>query len=161
MKSMKSLVKLYGIAVFLVATGVVAQPLYKSVNEQGEVTFSDKPPPSAVEVQEVQVQPGPSEARLQESLERTKRIESQASDLEAANTERAKQRKDAQLQLQQPAKENEVQPVTDYNNGNSYPNRPLYPPVIRPPIQPEHPLLPAAPERPVQLPAAPIMAPRM
>ncbi len=29
----------------LFASSVVAQPLYKSVNAQGEVTFSDSPPP--------------------------------------------------------------------------------------------------------------------
>lgn len=145
----------------MATTSGVAQPLYKSVNERGEVTFSDSPPPSAVEVQEIQVQPGPSEAQQLESIERAKRIESQASDLGAANAERAQQRKDAQLQLQQQAKETEVQPVTDYNDGYSYPNRPLYPPVIRPPIRPEHPILPGGPGRPVQLPAAPVVAPRL
>ena len=148
-------------AVSLFATSSVAQPLYKSVNEQGEVTFSDSPPPNAVEVQEVQVQPGPSEAQQQESIERAKRIESQASDLGVANAERAQQRKDAQLQSRQQAKETEVQPVTDYNNGYSYPNRPLYPPVISPPIQPERPIWPGGPGRPVQLPAAPVVAPRL
>ena len=105
------------------------------------------------------MQPGPSEAQQQESIERVKRIESQASDLGAANAERAQQRKDEQLQSQQQAKDTEVQPVTDYNNGYSYPNRPLYPPVITPPMRPEHPIAPDGPGRPTQLPAAPIMAP--
>jgi long-subunit acyl-CoA synthetase (AMP-forming) len=158
---MHNRVKWCCIAFSLMATSGVAQPLYKSVNERGEVTFSDSPPPSAVEVQEIQVQPGPSEAQQLESIERAKRIESQASDLGAANAERAQQRKDAQLQLQQQAKETEVQPVTDYNDGYGYPNRPLYPPVISPPIRPEHPILPDRPGRPVQLPAAPVVAPRL
>jgi len=158
---MSNRLKLCSIAVSLYATSVVAQPLYKSVNEQGEVIFSDRPQSGAVEVQEVQLQPGPSEARQQESIERAKRIESQAIDLGAANAERAQQRKDAQRQSRQQAKETEAQPVTDYKNGYSYPNRPLYPPVISPPIQPEHPVLPEGPGRPVQLPAAPIMAPRL
>lgn len=158
---MSNRLKLCSIAVSLYATSVVAQPLYKSVNEQGEVIFSDRPQPGAVEVQEVQLQPGPSEARQQESIERAKRIESQAIDLGAANAERAQQRKDAQRQSRQQAKETEAQPVTDYKNGYSYPNRPLYPPVISPPIQPEHPVLPEGPGRPVQLPAAPVMASRL
>jgi len=158
---MSNRLKLCSIAVSLYATSVVAQPLYKSVNEQGEVIFSDRPQPGAVEVQEVQLQPGPSEARQQESIERAKRIESQASDLGAANAERAQQRKDAQRQSRQQAKESEAQPVTDYKNGYSYPNRPLHPPVISPPIQPERPVLPEGPGRPVQLPAAPVMAPRL
>ena len=158
---MQNQIKWCCFAVSLFATSGVAQPLYKSVNEQGEVTFSDSPSPSAVEVQEIQLQPGPSEAQQQESIERAKRIESQASDLGAANAERAQQRKDAQLQSQQQARETEVRPVTDYNDGYSYPNRPLYPPVIRPPIQPERPILPDRPGRPVQLPAAPVVAPRL
>jgi hypothetical protein len=115
-----------------------------------------------VDVQEIQVQPGPSEARQQESAERVKRIESQANDLGAANAERAQQRKLEQQQGQQQARETEVQPVTDTNNAYSYPNRPLYPPVIRPPIRPEHPVAPDGPNgpgRPVQLPARPIIAP--
>ena len=159
---MHNRVKWCSIAFSLMVTSGVAQPLYKSVNEQGEVTFSDRPPTNAVEVQEVQVQPGPSEAQQLESIERAKRIESQASDLGAANAERAQQRKDAQLQSQQQqAKETEVRPVTDYNDGYRYPNRPLYPPVISPPIRPEQPILPDRPGRPVQLPAAPVIAPRL
>lgn len=149
------------ITVSLFATSVIAQPLYKSINERGEVTFSDSPQPSAIVVKEVQVQPGPSAAQQQESMERMQRIESQASDLGAANAQRAQQRKDAQLQSRQQANENEVQPVTGYNDGYSYPNRPLYPPAIRPPGQPERPVLPDSPGRPVQLPAAPVLAPRM
>ena len=156
---MRNQVKSCCIAVSLFATSVIAQPLYKSVNGRGEVTFSDSPQPNAILVKEVKVQPGPSEAQQQESIERVKRIESQASDLGAANAERAQQRKDAQLQSQQQAKDTEVQPVTDYNNGYSYPNRPLYPPVITPPMRPEHPIAPDGPGRPAQLPAAPIMAP--
>ncbi len=158
---MQNQIKWCCFAVSLFATSGVAQPLYKSVNEQGEVTFSDSPPPSAVEVQEVQLQPGPSAAQQQESIERAQRIESQASDLGAANAERAQQRKDAQLQSQQQAKEPEVQPVTGYNDGYSYPNRPLYPPGNRPPIRPEQPILPNRPGRPVPLPATPIVAPRL
>ena len=159
---MKILLSMCGMAICLFASGVIAQSLYKSVNEQGEVTFSDSPPPNAVEVQEIQRQPGPSEARQRESAARVKRIESLANDLGSANAERAQQRKDAQAQAQQRTHENEVQPVVDYNNGFSYPNRPLYPPVIRPPVRPVHPVAPGGPNRPgrpVQLPAAPILAP--
>jgi len=124
------------IALF-VSSIAIAQPLYKSVNDQGEVTFSDSPLPNAVEVQEIQVQPGPSEARQQEAAERIKRMESQANELGAANAERAQQRQQAQQQAgEKQASETEVQPVTDYNNGYRYPNRPLYPPVIKPPVRP-------------------------
>ena len=152
-------VKTCCIVISLFTASVVAQPLYKSVNSQGEVTFSDKPLPNAVEVQEVHVEPGPTEAQQRESAESLKRIESQANDLGAVNAERAQQRKDAQQQTQQQAKDNEVQPITGYNDNYNYPNRPLYPPVARPPVRPEHPANPGIPGRPVQLPAAPIRAP--
>ena len=62
-------------------------------------------------------------------------------------------------QIQQ-AKDNEVQPVTGYNDGYNYPNRPRYPPVISPPVHPGYPAIPGGPGVPVQLPAAPIMSPR-
>ena len=150
-------VKICCIVISIFASGVVAQPLYKSVDEHGEVTFSDSPPPNAVDVQEIQLQPGPSAAQQRESAERVKRIESQANDLGAANAERAQQRKEAQAQQQ--VKENEVQPITGYNDGHNYPNRPLYPPEIRPPVRPVHPIAPGGPGRPVQLPAAPMLAP--
>ena len=157
---MRMSLKRCSLVIVLFATGAAAQPLYKSVNDQGEVTFSDRPPPGAVEVQEVQVQPGPSEARQLESAERVKRIQSQADDLGASNAERAQQRKQEQQQAQQKAKETEVQPLaTDTNDTYSYPNRPLYPPVIKPPIRPEHPIAPGGPGRPVTLPAGPIAAP--
>ena len=148
-------VKTCCIVISLLTTCVVAQPLYKSVNSQGEVTFSDKPLPNAVEVQEIQVQPGPTEAQQRESAESLRRIESQANDLGTANAEREQQRKDVQQQAQQQTKDNEVQPITGYNDNYNYPNRPLYPPVVRPPVRPEHPINPGVPGRPVQLPAAP------
>jgi hypothetical protein len=153
-------VKTCCIVISLFTTSAVAQPLYKSVNSQGEVTFSDKLLPNAVEVQEIQVQPGPTESQQRESAERLKRIESQANDLGTANAERAQQRKDAQQQVQQQTKDNEVQkPITGYNDGYNYPSRELYPPGIRPPVRPENPINPGGPGRPVQLPAAPIRAP--
>ena len=147
------------IVIAMLGSCVVAQPLYKSVNEQGEVTFSDSPLPNAVDVQEIQVQPGPSADQQHESAERLKRIESQANALEAANADRAQQRKEAQQQARQQANENEVQPISGYTDGYNTPGRPLYPPVTRPPVRPEHPVNPGGPERPVQLPAVPIWSP--
>jgi len=149
-----------GLLALFTASVAVAQPLYKSVDAQGKVTFSDSPVPNAVEVQEVQVQPGPSEAEQQEGTERVKRMESQANDLGAANTERAQQRKQAQDQhTGKQASETDAQPATGTNNGYSYPKRPLYPPVVKPPMRPEHPLVPGGSGRPVQLPAVPITPP--
>jgi hypothetical protein len=43
------------------ATTVTAETLYKSVNDKGEVTFSDSPPENADRVEQIQVQPAPTE----------------------------------------------------------------------------------------------------
>jgi hypothetical protein len=149
------------ILVCLSVNAVCAQSLYKSVNDQGEVTFSDSPPDNAAEIEEIEVQPGPTEAQRRESAERAKQIESLANDLGDSNAQREQQRNEARQQAQKQAQENEVQPVTGYNDGRGYPNRPIYPPVARPPLQPELPILPEAPGRPVQLPAGPVLGPGM
>lgn len=147
------------VLVFLSMGAVYAQSLYKSVNDQGEVTFSDSPPDNAAEIEKIEVQPGPTEAQRREGAERAKQIESLANDLGESNTQREQQRIEARQQAQQQAQENKVQPIGEYNDGRGYPNRPIYPPVARPPVRPELPILPEVPGRPVQLPAGPALGP--
>ncbi len=69
--------------------GVSAEKIYRSVDKKGEVTFSDEPPPSAVNVEQVEIQPAPTESEYRESVERVQRMESQAGEMGAARTERA------------------------------------------------------------------------
>ena len=136
------------ILVCLSVGAVYAQSLYKSVNDQGEVTFSDSPLDSAAGIETIEMQ-------RREGTERARQIESLANDLGESNTQREQQR----IEAQQQAKENEVQSIDEYNDGRTYPNRPIYPPVTRPPVQPEFPILPGAPGRPVKLPAGPASGP--
>ena len=84
--------RLIFIAICLSASNVIAEPVYKSVNEKGEITFSDSPPPAAVDVQQIQVQPAPTESQVQESQAREKRINAQANELGAANAQRQQNR---------------------------------------------------------------------
>ena len=79
------------LAICLYSTGAVAEKIYRSVDQQGEVTFSDEPPPNAMDVEQVEVQPAPTEAERRESVEQMKRMESQADELGAARTERTPQ----------------------------------------------------------------------
>ena len=123
------------------ATGVLAETLYKSVDEKGEITFSDSPPENAARVQEIQVQPAPTEQQQRESMEREKMIQSQANELGAANAARAKEREE-QVPQEIPAA---VEPVQTYNRGVNQGNTQ---PVQRP-----------VPGRPVQLPARPVQRP--
>lgn len=66
----------------------IAEPIYRSVDKEGEVTFSDKPPSTAVDVKQVEVKPAPTEAEHKESMERAQRIENQANEMGAAHAER-------------------------------------------------------------------------
>jgi len=133
-------VKIFFILFSCAAASVAAETLYKSVNEKGEITFSDSPPENAANVQEIQVQPAPTEQQQRESMEREKMIESQANKLGAANAARAQEREEQKPQEVPQA----VEPIESYNTGNYYRNNPQAP---NRPIQP----LPGNP-RPTPLP---------
>jgi Domain of unknown function (DUF4124) len=60
---------------------VAAGQIYRSVDAEGNVTFSSQPPANSVTVDQVSVQPGPSEAAQQEAQERMQRQESTANEL--------------------------------------------------------------------------------
>jgi hypothetical protein len=79
------------VAALLFANTSVAEPIYKSTNAQGQVIFSDEPPPNAVSVEQIEVQPAPTDAEHRESMERIKRMESQANEMGAARRERSPQ----------------------------------------------------------------------
>lgn len=121
------------------ATAVTAETLYKSVNDKGEVTFSDSPPENAERIEQIQVQPAPTEQQQRESMDRESRIEKQANEIGNANASRAEERAAAE-----PQKEPEVvEPVETYNRvyNNDRDNR-----IPARPVQP-------LPGRPIQLPA--------
>ena len=126
---MTYLAKIIFILFSCAAASVAAETLYKSVNDKGEITFSDSPPENAAHVQEVQVQPAPTEQQHRESMEREKMIKTQANELGAANAARAQERKEQAPQEMPKA----VEPIESYNTGNYYrdnprvPNRPTRP----------------------------------
>ena len=121
------------------ATTATAETLYKSVNDKGEVTFSDSPPENAERIEQIQVQPAPTEQQQRESMERESRIEKQANEIGNANASRAEERAEAEPQeVPDP-----VEPVESYNRVYNNDQR------NRVPARPVQPL----PGRPVQLPA--------
>jgi hypothetical protein len=101
------------LAICLYSSGAVAEKIYRSVDKQGEVTFSDEPPPTAVDVEQVEVQPAPTEAEHRKSVERVKRMDAQANEMGEARAERA---------LKPPEQlPEEVQPtetIQHYDDGN-------------------------------------------
>ena len=131
--------KIFFIVFSFAAASVTAETLYKSVNDKGEVTFSDSPPENARRVEQIQVQPAPTEQQMRESMETENRIKEQAKEIGDANAARERERAAAQPK-EVPAA---VEPVETYNrvyNNGQYNRRPGRP------VQP-------LPGRPVQLPA--------
>ena len=118
---------------------VTAETLYKSVNEKGEVTFSDSPPENAARVEQIKVDPAPTIEQQRESMKRESRIEEQANEIGSANASRAEERAAAEPQeVPEPVDEVETyNRVYDNYPGNRNPARPVQP----------------LPGRPVQLPA--------
>ncbi len=62
-------------------SGAWAQQVYKSVDEQGKVIFSDKPPADAKSVTPVEIKPGPSEADVRAATQRARAMEQAAGEM--------------------------------------------------------------------------------
>jgi hypothetical protein len=140
------------LGLFLLAGNAVAEPIYRSVDADGNVTFSSEPPADAVNVDEVKVQPGPSAAAQQAARERMQAQEATASELGEARASRVPQRPEPG-----PREPAVVEPVEPVNQYYGYPYRKPRPGYQRPerPVQlPERPIRP--PARPIQLPARPV-----
>ncbi len=141
----------------LPAGTAAAGQIYRSVDAEGNVTFSSQPPDGAVNVDEVSVQPGPSEEEQRAARERMQRQEATASEMSEARASRYQQQPEAGP-VTPVGVEREVVPVNPYYG---YPN--ANPPRDKGPGRlPEKPVnLPARPvqppARPVQLPARPVM----
>lgn len=63
-----------------------AQPVYKSVDEAGNITYSGQPPPEVDSVKQLKLDPGPTEAQQAEAEKRV-RQQAEAADSAAASRE--------------------------------------------------------------------------
>jgi Domain of unknown function (DUF4124) len=132
--------------------------VYKTVDEQGVVSFSDTPPADAADAEKLQIdtpvpQPtGEYEKNLEAMRETTDRM---AEDRRAREKHRAEMRELAarsgsQGQAAQPAQYDHYLPSYSYSSSGHYrPGRPPWRPGYRP--KPEHPIA-RPPHRPVQRP---------
>ena len=96
-----------------------AEQIYRSVDAEGNVTFSNQPPANSVTVDKVSVQPGPSDAVRREAQERMQRQEETADELSKANASRVKPPPAASPAASQPVEA--VDPVDPYY-GYPYPD---------------------------------------
>jgi hypothetical protein len=154
MNRLKQIIVACCMLLMLTAT-YMAEQIYRSVDAEGNVTFSNEPPADAVDVDEVKVRPGPTAAEQKQARERMQAQEATASELGEARASRTPQRPEPAPDT--PAMVEPVEPVNQYYG---YPNRkpPLHDQLPERPVQlPVRPVRP--PERPVQLPARPVRPP--
>ncbi len=68
------------LATSLLCVPALAETIYKSVDAEGNVTFSSTPP-ADVEAQQIELQPGPTPAQQQQSLEAEQNLEAQSNEI--------------------------------------------------------------------------------
>jgi hypothetical protein len=88
-----------GLLLAMLAGTAAAEQIYRSVDAEGNVTFSNQPPANSVTVDQVSVQPGPSDAAQQEAQERMQRQEATANEMSEASARRV-QRQVRPFQIQ-------------------------------------------------------------
>lgn len=122
-----------------------AETIYKSVDENGKVTYSATPPEESETATQVDIAPPPSEERIKAAQQRHERNMETADVLDenrkkrdelTAEENRLKREKQKQLQLQKQAEKN--------NENDNYDGYPYYPsryrprppgkPIIAPPV---------------------------
>jgi len=130
-----------GLLLAILAGTAAAEQIYRSVDAEGNVTFSSQPPANSVTVDQVSVQPGPSDAAQREARERMQRQEATANEMSEASARRVQQKPQATPAVPKPVEP--VEPVNQYY-GDPYGN------------QPRNRFRDRVPPRPVQLPASPV-----
>ena len=133
----------------MLAGTAAAEQIYRSVDAQGNVTFSNQPPANSETVDQVSVQPGPSDAAQREARERMQRQEAAANELGEANASRDQQKPPTTPAVPEPVQP--VEPVNQYYDGPyEYPPHNRIRDRIRDRIDDR------LPPRPVQQPARPV-----
>ncbi len=82
----------------------VADTIYKTVDAQGNITFSNTPPPAGANAQQVDLPPGPTPAEEQQDQQQEQELENSANEMDNGNNPGA----------QQPPTE---QPTSEYQQG--------------------------------------------
>jgi hypothetical protein len=85
------LARVFPTVLLIPVTLLADDTFYRSVDEAGRVTYSAQPPAGAAKVEQVDVPAGPSDAAVQQALERAKKMENAADAQYKAMTERRKE----------------------------------------------------------------------
>lgn len=116
---------------------LAAEPIYKSVDEQGNVTYSAQPPATGVKSETITVPPPPSEEDVRRAEEQASKVKAQADELEKERKSREPEQAAAAATAAPPAGTTVVIPVV-------------------PGVVGEPGVVPVVPVRPAPLPARPI-----
>ena len=117
-----------------------AEPVYKSVDSKGRVTYSSTPLEDAVTVEDVEIFPAPGEERVRETEERLGETREIAKQLEEARKQRESLREEARRR-EQPVPE----PRVSEREPERYPYY-VYPYWGRRPYYPHRPVRPGRPK---------------
>jgi len=119
-----------------------AQPIYKWIDENGNVHYSDRPDPN-VQAEQLFIKPVPESLNSEEPNEAIKRMQATSNELEASRqqreTVRAKEEEKHRQEREQSAKKNEPdnrEPNRHRWYSGRHPQRPLTQPPVQLPIKP-------------------------
>ena len=131
-----------GLLALLCCTYAQAATVYKTVDEDGVVSFSDTKPAGEEPVETLKINAQAPAGTAEEEQQRLEDMRETTDRMAADRMAREKQR--AELRQQQPQTTPQQPDYTDYmgySTGNSrYYRRPVHRPIVRPRPTPEHPI---------------------
>lgn len=103
-ENLRSILCLTGILLIMgsLPDTAAADTIYKTVDAQGNITFSNTPPPEGANAQQIDLPPGPTPAEEQQGQQQEQQLENTANDLGNGNNAGA------------PQAEQPVQPASEY-----------------------------------------------
>lgn len=102
--------KLYPlITLVLVLPLTLTAEVYRTVDEQGNVTYTDSPQADPQKIEKVEIQPGPSEESISDTMERNRAIRKAMEEAQEKRLEKSTARKDRLAKAEQEVEEAEKQ----------------------------------------------------
>ena len=138
---------LHAYLLFSVSIPIAAQQIYKWVDENGNVYYSDHPDPN-VQAEQIFIKPSPDSRSNQDSDEAIKRLQATSNELEASRQQREKareieqekNRKSLEESAQQEKETDKRETYRDRWYYGRYPQRPPINPPNKPPVKSRPPI---------------------
>ncbi|ODB84303.1 hypothetical protein A3193_15950 [Candidatus Thiodiazotropha endoloripes] len=102
--------KLYPLViVVLLLPWTLTAEVYRTVDEDGNVTYTDSPPADPKKVEKIEIQPGPSKESISDTMERNRAIRKAMEEAQEKRLEKSTARKDRVAKAEQEVEEAEKQ----------------------------------------------------